>query len=95
LLEGLISLIMAVVQAVASILSIIFEFIVGFFIGATQTISFVDLIALLIVFLCELIFWFILWCVELIVSIYQLRKPKFIKKPVLWRPTLKDKKTKS
>jgi hypothetical protein len=46
----------------------------------------------LVVFLFELLFWLILWIVELAVSLFKWRKPKIVKKPVLWRPNPKLKK---
>lgn len=83
---------MSAINAAVSFVAGIFEFFIGFFIGATHTISFVDLLGLLFVFMCECVFWLILWCFELIVSLCKFRKPKRVKKPIFWRPTLKPKK---
>jgi len=94
LLEGLFSIVTAIAEAIFALVSALAQFIAGFFVAAGETLSLIDLGALLIVLFFEIIFWFILWLVELTISLFKWRKPRLVKKPVLWRPKPKPKKTK-
>jgi hypothetical protein len=91
-LEGLFSIVAAIVEGFIALISVLVEFIAGFFVAAGETLTLIDLVAVLVVFLFELLFWLILWIVELAVSLFKWRKPKIVKKPVLWRPNPKLKK---
>ncbi|MGJ8694668.1 MAG: hypothetical protein ACSHW0_19595 [Thalassotalea sp.] len=94
MLEGLFSIVTAIAEAIFAVISALVEFIAGFFVAAGETLTVIDLVALLVVLLFEAILWFILWLVELTVSLFKWRKPRLVQKPVLWRPKPKPKKTK-
>ena len=94
LLEGLFSIVIAIAEAFLALISALAEFIAGFFVAAGETLTFIDLGALLVVLFFEVVLWFILWVVELTVSLFKWRKPQLVKKPILWRPKPKAKKTK-
>ncbi|WOH36427.1 hypothetical protein RI844_13725 [Thalassotalea fonticola] len=89
------SIVTAIAEAVFALISAFVEFIAGFFVAAGETLSLIDLGALLVVLFLEVILWFILWLVELAISLIKWRKPQFIKKPVLWRPKPKLKNNKN
>ena len=95
MLEGLFSIVTAIAEAVFALISALAEFIAGFFVAAGETLSLIDLGAVLVVLFFEIILWFILWLVELTISLFKWRKPQFIKKPVLWRPKPKVKVNKN
>lgn len=95
MLEGLLSIVAAILEGFIALISVLIEFVAGFFVAAGETLSLIDLVAVLLVFLFELIFWVILWIAELAVSLCKRRKPKIVTKPVLWRPKPKLKKIKN
>ena len=89
MLERLISIVVLIIEAVVTLFSGFFEFIIGFFVGATETITIVELCTLLVVMAVEVLLWVLLLIAELFFSLITWRKPKFIKKPILWRPVPK------
>ena len=95
MIEGLISLVMAIVEAVIGLLSALVEVIASLFVGAGETLGGIDLMALLLVLLLELVIWFALYLKELLVSLVRWKKPGKVSKPILWRPKAKPKKKKS
>jgi len=92
LLEGLFSIVTAIVEAIFALISVSVEFIAGFFVATGETLTLIDLGALLIILFFEVILWCILSLVELTVSLFKCRKPLLVKKPVLWRPKPKKNK---
>jgi hypothetical protein len=94
LIEGLISIISALVEAGIALISTLVEFIAGFFVAAGETLTLIDLFTLLFVVFFEILFWLFLWLVELVISLVKWRKPQRVKKPVLWRPKPKVKGSK-
>ncbi|WP_299009744.1 hypothetical protein [uncultured Shewanella sp.] len=67
MLEGLFSIVTAIAEAIFA---------------AGETLTFIDLSALLVVLLFEVMLWFILWLLELVLSLFKWRKPRLVKKPV-------------
>jgi len=94
MIEGLISLVVAIVEAVVSLLIAVVEFVAGFFVASGETLTLIDLAAVLVVAFFEFLLWFVLWVRELIVSLFKWRKPHPIKKPIIWRPKPKLKRKK-
>jgi len=94
MIEGFISLVVAIVDVVISLLLAVVEFVAGFFVAAGETLTVIDLMAVLVVAFFEFFLWFVLWVIELIVSLFKWRKPRTIEKPALWRPKPKLKKKK-
>ena len=94
MLEGLFSLVAAVAEAIFALISVLTEFVAGFFVAAGETLTLIDLGALLVVLFFEVLVWFTLWLVELIISLFKWRKPQAVQKPVFWRPKPKPKKSK-
>jgi len=80
-----------VFEAIFTLLAAIVEAIASFFIGAGETLAAVDLLAVIVVFIFELVFWCMLLIKELVLSLVKWRKPTMISKPVLWRPKAKQK----
>ncbi len=89
MIEGSFSLVGAIVDFFVSLFGMVIEFIGSFFVAAGETLAVSDVFLVLFVFLAEIL----LWLKELILSLFNWRKPYGIKKPVFWRPKpkLKDK----
>ena len=95
MVEGLISLVMAIVEAVIRMLSAFVEVIASLFVGASETLRAFDLFGLLLVLLFELVTWFILYLKELALSLFRWKKPSKVSKTILWRPKAKPKKVRN
>ncbi len=95
MIDGIVSLVSALVEFVVSLFIGLIEFVAGFFVAAGETLTALDLFLLLFVVLAELIFWSLLWFREFLFSLFGWRKPKLISKPTFWRPTPKIKQAKS
>ena len=91
MIEGVVSIVTAIVESLITLAGSLIELIAGFFVGAGETLAATDTFLLLFVFIFEIIFWIILWIKELLVSLFKLRKPRPITKPVFWRPKPKVK----
>ena len=94
MLESFFSMLVSMVQAMIAIMSTTIEFMAGFFVAAGETLGFFELMILLMIFCLEIIFWLVLWIVELIIALFTWRKPERIKRPVIWRPKPKVKSSK-
>lgn len=95
MIEGLISILVAIVDALLGLFTAVVEFIAGLFVPAGQTLTFFDLFAVLFVFALEVIIWLFLSIKELTLSTIKWRKPAYVAKPILWRPEPKFKKDKA
>ena len=80
-----------VFEAIFALFAAIVEAIASFFIGAGETLGAIDLLAVIVVFMFELVFWCMLLIKELVLSLVKWRKPTMISKPILWRPKAKQK----
>ena len=63
----------------------IIEAIAGLFTAGAEAMSAGEAIVVLFLFIIELIMWFFMYLIELALSLIQRRKPRKIKKPILWR----------
>ena len=63
----------------------IIEAIAGLFAAGAEAMSAGEAIVVLFLFIIELIMWFFMYLIELFLSLFQRRKPRKIKKPILWR----------
>ena len=79
LFEAAIALVIALVEGIGSLFAAILEF------GLLETL------ALPFVLLIEIIVWFWMFLVELVVSLVNWRKPKKVERPVYWRPKRRKK----
>ena len=84
MIEALFGIIMVVVEVVVSIVSAIIEFIAGFFLVGAETLTAGEAVIVFFVFIAEMIFWGVLWLCELVVALFQRRKPKKIPRPKLY-----------
>lgn len=60
--------------------------IADLFMGDTSDVGIGALLAVFILLLLELVGWLILLLFELVMLLVQRRKPRKVKKPVIWRP---------
>lgn len=95
MLDGIVSLVSAVVEFIVSLVVGLIDFVAGFFVAAGETLTALDLFLVLFVVLAELMIWSLLWIKEFSLSLFGWRKPRHISKPTFWRPTPKIKKLKS
>lgn len=86
MLEGLISLLIAVVEAVISFFAFIIEAIASLFMVAGETLTAGEALLIFFLLIFEVLYWAILWLLEIIKSLIQWRKPKAVPKPIFWRP---------
>ena len=85
----MIELVIAIIEAIIGIFTAIIEFIASLFSAGGEALGAGEAVIVLFLLLIEIVFWFFLWVVELTVSLLKWRKPRKIKKPVLWRPKKK------
>jgi len=76
----------AVFESVLSVIAKLLGAFISLFVEGTASLGLLDLLLLLLVLSLELLFWIALYLIELLRSIFSLRLPKRIEKPVLWRP---------
>lgn len=62
--------------------------------GILGLIGGVDLFLVFFVLIMELLFWLVLWCIELLFALFGWRKPQKVPKPLFWRPKSKLKQSK-
>ncbi|MCV6623861.1 MAG: hypothetical protein OIF51_19165 [Cellvibrionaceae bacterium] len=79
-------LLAGIIEGVVSLIVGLIELIVGVFVEGAAGLGGLELLGLLIVLILELIWWAVLVIVELVVSAFKLKKPKAIKRPIIWRP---------
>ena len=72
------------VELVASAISAIIELIAGFFAVSGEVLTASEAIIVLLAFIAEIIFWGVLWLRELILALFQRRKPKKVHRPKLY-----------
>jgi len=95
LFEGLFGIFSAIFSAIGEGLAVLAEFISGFFVAAGETYGILDLFVILFIVFIETVVWILMLAFELLVSLFQRRKPKVVKKPKFWRPktkTVREKK---
>ncbi|OUR65566.1 hypothetical protein A9Q79_00800 [Methylophaga sp. 42_25_T18] len=83
MIEGIFSIVIALVEIVVTIITTVIELIVGLFTTAGEALSIGEALILFFVFLAEVVWWGILWVVELVASLFNWRKPNVIPRPVL------------
>ena len=76
---------MGIVEALLALVSSMVEAIASIFIGAGETMGAGEAVVVFFLLLIELIIWLALIIIELIKSLFGRRKPKKIKKPIIWR----------
>ena len=79
-------LIAGIVEAIISLIASVIEAIASLFAGAGEALGAGEAIAVALVYSVELIFWFVLLCVEFVIALILWRKPRRVGKPVFWRP---------
>ncbi|RYV01838.1 hypothetical protein SOPP22_15905 [Shewanella sp. OPT22] len=94
MIEAIFSICIAIGEAILSLIAGLVEILSGFFVAAGETLSILDLMLVLVVASAELIAWFFLWVVELVLSLVKWRKPRKVAKPIYWRPSTKLKSKK-
>lgn len=91
MIEGLVTLITLILESCLSLITASLEFIASLFVGAGKTLTALDTITLLLLLITELFVWLLLGIKEFLLSIFTLRKPRPVSKPVFWRPKSKPK----
>ncbi len=92
MLKAIVSILLAIVEPVVSFFVFIIEAIAGLFLAAGETMTAAEAVLVFFLLIFELIFWGILWVIEISKSIIHWRKPKRVSKPVIWRPKKSTKK---
>lgn len=82
----MIELLIALVEGVIAIIMVTIEGIIGLFTAAGEVLSVGEAVAVALIVIVELIIWLIYFLFELIAALFKWRKPKSVKKPVIWRP---------
>ncbi len=85
LIEGVFSLVAAIIEGVVALITAAIEAIAGLFAVGGEALTAGEAIATFIALIIEVILWVILWLIELVVSLFTWRKPRKVKKPVIWR----------
>ncbi len=85
LIEGIFSIIVAIFEAVISLIGALIEAVAGLFAAGGEALSAGEAIGTFLALIMEVIFWGVLWLIELVISLFTWRKPKKVKKPVIWR----------
>jgi hypothetical protein len=91
----MIELLLGIIEAIVSLITGLIETIASLFVAGGEAIGAGEAIIILFVVLIEILYWVILWLIELVVSLVQWRKPENISKPVIWRPTKKQRNSES
>ncbi len=95
MIEAIISICLAIVEALIALVTLVVDFIAGFFVAAGHTLTLVDLFLVILVSIAEIFAWLILWVLQLIKSAIKRQKPCAVSKPIFWRPKPKVKQPKS
>ena len=72
------------VELVVSVISVVIESIAGFFAASGEALTASEAIIILFAFIAEIIFWGVLWLRELILALFQWRKPKKVHRPKVY-----------
>jgi len=72
-------------EGIVAIIAGVIELIAGFFTAGAEAMSAGEAIIVLFLFIIELIIWVFLILRELLISLIKRRKPRKVKKPIIWR----------
>ena len=92
MIEVLFGIVSAILKAIVTVISALIEIIGVFFSTGAETLTAAEALIVFFAFLAELIFWLLLWLWELILSLFQWRKPKKVFKPILYKRKSKQQK---
>lgn len=70
----------------AEFIAAIVEAIISLFVAGGEALVAGEILLLIFSFLLELVFWLILFAGELLSALFHWRKPRAVRKPVIWRP---------
>ena len=79
-------LLVSLVEAVIGILVAVIEAIVGFFVAGAEALTVWEALAVLVILFVEMIWWGLLFLFELVGALFEWRKPRKVKRPIIWRP---------
>ena len=82
----MIEILFGIVEAIVSFFIACIESIASLFTVGGEALGAGEAILLMMVLLVEVIYWLVLWIVELVTALIYWRKPKKIGKPKIWRP---------
>ena len=77
----------AIVEAIFTLVASVIEAIASLFVAGAEALTFVEIVAIAALFCVELVLWFLYGVLELLRALLQRRKPRPVRKPVLWRPS--------
>ena len=83
-IEALFGIVTVMVELFVSVISAIVELIAGFFAVSGEALTASEAIIVLFAFIAEIIFWGVLWLRELILALFQWRKPEKVHRPKLY-----------
>lgn len=84
MIEALFGIVTAIVEIVVSVVTATIEFIASFFIVGGEALTATEAIIVFFAFIAEILFWGILWLWELVMALFQRRKPKRVPRPKLY-----------
>ena len=85
MLEVLFEAIVALIEGIMAVISVIIESIAGLFTVGGEALGAGEALMVLFLLIIESIMWFFLFLFELLAALFLWRKPKKVKKPILYR----------
>lgn len=85
MIEAIVSLVTAVVEAVVAVVSALVELVVGAVSVGGESLTFGELIVLLLAIILEWILWMLLLIKELVVALFKWRKPRKVARPLIYK----------
>ena len=79
-------MIAAIVEAILGFFAAVIEAIAGFFVAGAEALGAGEIIAIVLLFCVELVFWAFYGVFELLRALLQRRKPRPVSRPIIWRP---------
>ncbi|MGB1238755.1 MAG: hypothetical protein ACPG4U_11135 [Pseudomonadales bacterium] len=78
--------IISIFEALTSLITSVLAAFVGLFVEGAASLGAIELLLVLVVLIVEVLYLITLNLLALVKSLFKLEAPKFVKKPVLWRP---------
>ena len=91
MIEGIFSLLAALVEGIVALIGALIEAVAGLFAAGGEALTAGEVLGALVSLVAEIIFWGIFWLIELVVSLFTWRRPRKVSRPVFWRAKNKRK----
>ena len=79
-------MISAIAEAILGLFAAVIEAIAGLFFAGAQALGAGEIIALVLLFCVELVWWALHGVFELLRALFRRRRPRPVPRPVIWRP---------